>query len=202
MPELTRDDYDGEWSDTPNKSTSPRPVTEQTRSEVARLHGMGLGRNEIARELGVAAGTVTKIAKEADPPLQFDRAATALAVRARQLDLAAARADISRMLLVRAQEALEAMDAPTLVYSFGGKENEYNDRLLDVAPAADQRNLMTIAAIAVQRHAELVKIDGDGAQVEVDSVIGSLASGFDAAAAALRASAGASADVVGADESE
>lgn len=185
-----------------SRARQGRPVDAQTRQSVVDLHGEGWSRNDIARHLGIAGATVTRIAQEQEPPLQFDRSATALAVAARQMDLAAARADLSAMLLLRGREALEAMESPIEVYSFGGKDNVFASEVIDAPSPADQRNLMTIAAIAVQRHVELVRIDGDGAQVEVDSVLGSLASGFDVAAAALRASAGGPVEVVVGDESE
>lgn len=143
----------------------PRPVTDETRASVERLFGQGLGRNDIARELGIAAGTVTKIAQAAG--LSFDRKLTALATAARQVDLAADRAELEKMLLVRAREALERMDQPYLLGSFGGKENVWNETLLDEAPVEVQRNLMTIAGIAVQRAAELGRRTTSGEQLGV-----------------------------------
>ena len=145
-------------SNTPSsKSRAPRPVTDETRAEVARLHADGLGRNAIARALDVPAATVSGIARALG--LEFDREQTALALRARQIDLAAERATIKSMLLVRARDALEALDAPALVYSFGGKDNTYAERVLDAPPVADQRNLMTIAGIALTRYADLDRVD-------------------------------------------
>ena len=145
-------------SNTPSsKSRAPRPVTDETRAEVGRLHADGLGRNAIARALDVPAATVSGIARALG--LEFDREQTALALRARQIDLAAERATIKSMLLVRARDALEALDAPALVYSFGGKDNTYAERVLDAPPVADQRNLMTIAGIALTRYADLDRVD-------------------------------------------
>lgn len=148
-------------------SRAPRPVTDETRARVAELHAQGLGRNAIARELDIPAATVTGIARTLG--LEFDRSATALAVRARQIDLAAERTTVKAMLLVRARDALEAMDAPSLVYSFGGKDNTYAERLLDAPPVADQRNLMTIAGIALTRYADLDRVD-TGASNTADAV--------------------------------
>lgn len=162
-------------------------VTDETRADVRRLHGLGLGRNEIAKEIGFSPATVSNICKAEDPPLEFVRTQTALAVRARQLDLAEARSDISRMMLVRAKEQLHAMDQPYLAGQFGGKDNVWSEELLAKPPIEAQRNMMTIAAIAVQRHAELVKLDS-GRDVEAsESVLEKLAAGLDAAANALRA---------------
>lgn len=155
-------------SNTPRKpSRAPRPVTDETRARVAELHGQGLGRNAIARELDLPAATVSGIARTLG--LEFDRSSTALALRARQLDLAAERQQVKAMLLVRARDALEAMDAPALVYSFGGKDNTYAERLLDAPPVGDQRNLMTIAGIALTRYADLDRVDA-GATTTAEAV--------------------------------
>jgi len=144
-------------SSTPKASRAPRPVNDETRALVAAAHARGLGRNAIAREVGVPAATVSSICKAAG--LSFDREQTALALRARQIDLAAERQAVKSMLMVRARDALEAMDAPALVYSFGGRDNTYSERLLDAPPVGDQRNLMTIAGIALTRYADLDRVD-------------------------------------------
>jgi len=184
--------HDPDASDSYNadQARRPRPVTDETRQDVKRLHEAGLGRNAIARELGISGSAVTGICQKMDPPLSFDRAESALATQARQLDMAKARSEISSMLLVRAKQQLEAMDAPYLLGSFGGKDNIWNETLLDTPPVEVQRNQMTIAAIAVQRHADLVKIDS-GRDVEAaSSVLEQLASGLTAAALALKAGGG------------
>lgn len=146
---------------------APRPVTDETRAQVVAMHGDGAGRNAIARALDLSAATVSRIVHDAG--LAFDREQTALALRARQIDLAAERATIKSMLLVRARDALEALDAPALVYSFGGKDNTYAERLLDAPPVTDQRNLMTIAGIALTRYADLDRVD-NGATSTADAV--------------------------------
>jgi len=146
---------------------APRPVTDETRAQVVAMHGDGAGRNAIARALDLSAATVSRIVHDAG--LTFDREQTALALRARQIDLAAERATIKSMLLVRARDALEALDAPALVYSFGGKDNTYAERLLDAPPVTDQRNLMTIAGIALTRYADLDRVD-NGATSTADAV--------------------------------
>jgi hypothetical protein len=166
----------------------PRPVTPEMRADVARLHAMRLGRNEIARELDIAGSTVTKICQAFDPPLDFERKDTALAVRARQIDLAAARPEIAAMLLVRATEVLEAMSTPITIGQFGGSENVWNETLLDEPTIEGKRNLVTIAGIAVQRHLDLVKVDAGRDLTTAESLVDDLAGFFEDAANALRAS--------------
>jgi phosphoglycolate phosphatase-like HAD superfamily hydrolase len=56
-------------------------VSEEERETLRRLHAEGKGRNEIARQLGRSAGTVTNIASELG--LSFDRSATKKASEAR-----------------------------------------------------------------------------------------------------------------------
>lgn len=61
-----------------------RPVDPELRARVLELVAEGKGRNEIAREVGLGAATITAIAPEGS----FDRSASAKAVRARQVDMA------------------------------------------------------------------------------------------------------------------
>lgn len=143
----------------------PRPVTDETRAEIRALHAEGFGRNEIARRLNISGASVTKAAQAME--LVFDHSMTALATAAAQIDLHAYRAQLERKLLVRATEALEAMDQPYLLGSFGGKDNVWNETLLDEAPVEVKRNLMTIAGIGVQRAADLGRRTTAGEQLGV-----------------------------------
>jgi len=55
------------------------------------------------------------------------------------------------------------------VYAFGGRDNDYNERLLDRPPTTDIRNLMTSFGIALDKHLKLDDHDaedGDGAAVD------------------------------------
>lgn len=186
MPNKTPDQTPKTSGSQIRKGRRPRPVTDEMRAEVAVLHGEGFSRNEIARRLDCSATTVTNIARAHVPPLEFDRAMTALAVEAHRIDLAATRAELQRKLLVRAGEALEAMDQPALVFSFGGKDNDYNERVIDAPTTADQRNLMTIAGIALQRESDLRRVDTTSGVEEGVSLLDSLSTGLAAAADALR----------------
>jgi transposase-like protein len=159
---------------TPDQARRPRPVTPELRARVVALHAEGLGRNAIAREVECSSATVTKIAREAG--LSFDRAATALAVRARQIDLAEARAELAASFLVRAQEALDMMDAPMILGSFGGRDNVWNETLLDAPTVEQQNTLMRTAALASKSHAELARADlAAGSTAQAAGMIGALA---------------------------
>lgn len=164
---------------------TPGPVNEETRAEVIRLHGEGWGRNEIARHLVLGAGTVSRIAAAAG--LTFDTLSTELATRIEKANVAEIRARVSRLFMLRAEEALADMDAPTLHGSFGGKDNTWREVILDSPPADVKRNLMTIAAIGAQRHAELERFDAGQQEVEGASVLDALGGALTAAAETLRA---------------
>lgn len=138
---------------------SPRLVTDEERARVAELHAAGLSRNAIAAELGRPWSTVTKIARQLG--LSFDRSQTRAAVEARKVDLAAMRADLAHLALVKAKGFLDALDQPFLAFNFGGKDNTYEEHLLDRPPTGDIRNLMTAFGIATQRSLELTKFDVD-----------------------------------------
>ena len=68
-------------------------ITDEQRQQVLRLAREGtLSRNQIAKDVGVSAGSVTNICKAAG--VSFDRTATEVAVRSRKADLAARRAEL------------------------------------------------------------------------------------------------------------
>lgn len=161
------------------------PVDPVTRARVLELAQAGKGRNEIARILGISTATVSSITKAAGADNVFDRSATRVAVEARRLDLAGLRARLAVKFATRAEELLDLMDKPTMVFSFGGKENTYEEHLLDSPPTADIRNLMTSAAIGAQRSLELTRFDSDAGQAKAGNLLDALAAGFTEAARLL-----------------
>lgn len=136
-------------------------ISPETRVKVLDAIRAGGKRNAIAREHGVAASTVTKIAQDAGLADAFDRSATENATRAAVADNKARRAVLARRFLDEAEAALADMRAPHLVYSFGGRDNAYNEHTLDVPPSGDRRNLMIIAATAVDKSMAIDRHDDD-----------------------------------------
>ncbi|GAA3455891.1 hypothetical protein GCM10018962_77250 [Dactylosporangium matsuzakiense] len=137
------------------------PVTDAERDRVAELHAEGKSRAQIARELGRSPNTIGRIA--AALGLSWDRTGTAEATRARQVDLAARRAELARLLLEdafrirgrffteyteqRAVGSPDGVEVVTIVHS--------------EPPAAELRNLVTSVAVVVDKHLALVKVDVD-----------------------------------------
>lgn len=137
-----------------------KPLDERIVSAILASIDAGKSRNETAREHGVSASTVSRIA--AANARSFDRAKTKNATEAARLDNAALRASTSRRLLEKANEFLDLMDQPHTAFNFGGKDNTYNEKLLDRPPVSDLRNLMTAAAVAVDKHLVIEKHDNSG----------------------------------------
>lgn len=124
------------------------------------LYEDGHGCNAIARELGCAPSTVSKWAKEAG--LAFDRSQTALAVRAHVVDMAETRTLLAQKMAVAASDLLDSLDGPYLVYSFGGRDNDYNEHTLDRPPVEVVRNAVTTAAIAFDKATKVLELSPDG----------------------------------------
>lgn len=147
-------------------------VTAKQRAKVIALAEQGKGRNDIVREVGVAAGTVTKIVRDAG--LSFDRKATRAATDARMADSRARRSAVAAKLLAKADQLLADMDKPFLTFNIGGKDNVYTEHLLDRAPTGDIRNLMQAASTALQRHMDLELYDADQKAESAKSMLGEL----------------------------
>jgi len=88
---------------------SPTPSREDLASRVAELHAAGLGRNQIARELGVGGRIITELARELS--LTFDRRRTRTATDAREADSRERRSKLAARILDAAEADLERITA-------------------------------------------------------------------------------------------
>lgn len=157
------------------------PVNAETRTKIIRLFKQGKSRNEIARRLSVSTGVVSRICKTAG--LSFTaRAQTAAASAVREFDMAAARTRLAEKMTVNADRVLDALDGPFLVYSFGGRDNTYQEHTLAEAPVSARREAQTIGAIAFDKLTKALEKDTTGIE-GAHSLLDSLAAGFKAAAA-------------------
>lgn len=120
--------------------TTPRPVTQADYDRVKELHGKGLTRNAIGKAMGRSGRTVSRIAAELG--LSFERGEQIrAATEARKIDAAARRARLQVDALTNAQRLADQMFSPSIVYNFGGKENDYNERTVDEPPFRDKRDI-------------------------------------------------------------
>lgn len=124
----------------PRQGDSP-----EEREAIKSLHAQGLGRNEIARRTGLPQKVVSRVALEEG--LSFERSgATAAATKAKQADAAANRARLQGEALAASVRLMGQMFQPTTVFNFGGRDNEYNERVMPEPPFSDKRAI----AVAVQ----------------------------------------------------
>lgn len=147
-----------------------RPVGDKERANIIADMHAGMARNAIARKYVRSGWTISTIAETIG--FEFDRSQTALALAAGKLDVAKAQQDLARSFLVRAQEALDQLDMPTLQLHDGVKHHT-------MPSAGDQRNLMTVAAIGSQRAREILASGGADDQVAARSLLSGLRDGID-----------------------
>ncbi|WP_228974967.1 helix-turn-helix domain-containing protein [Streptomyces sp. DH12] len=153
-----------------------RPVTDQDRADVRRLHGQGLGRNEIARRLERSPRTVSVLAAEMG--LDFDRTATEAATRARMADLAERRAILAEALQSDAERLTEQLWRPSIVFNFGGSNNSFEKRELPEPPADAKKSLMAAAGMAIDRSLKLVPPQSDDGEGAARGMVGQLLTGL------------------------
>ncbi|MFE5895905.1 helix-turn-helix domain-containing protein [Streptomyces sp. NPDC056488] len=152
-----------------------KPITDQDRDDVRRLHAEGESRNAIARAIGRSGSTVSKIAGEFDPPLSFERGPEVVAATdARRVDLAARRALFAERLHDSAERLHEQLFAPCTVGAFGGKENEWSQVDLDRPQFADQRQILAAVSTAVDKSLKLAPAEGGQNAEDVRSMLGTL----------------------------
>lgn len=140
----------------------PPRIPDDRRQAILADIQAGKPRNAIAREHGVAASTVSRIAEESGVDEAFDRTKTENATRARQIDTKALRAAISADLLVDAARLRERAWSPyTVPMSIGGKEGGIELVTTELPPLSEVRNAYTSVGIVLDKHLRLEQHDSD-----------------------------------------
>ena len=156
-----------------------RPVTQDDYDRIAELHAQGLGRNAIADAIGRSGRTVSRIAAELG--ISFERTgATAAATAAKKADAASLRARLQVESLAGAEKLLGQMFAPAKVFSFGGKENEYNEATHDEPPFRDKQaiaNAIQALANTALKLAEADRAAAESAGADLDRWLNAMAGG-------------------------
>ncbi|MFJ4847552.1 helix-turn-helix domain-containing protein [Streptomyces sp. NPDC088733] len=156
------------------------PLPEEERDQIRALHAAGLGRNEIARQLGRSGRTITVVAH--DMGLTFDRAATEAATKARMADLAEKRTILAEALTDDALRLTEQLWQPTVVFNIGGKDNTYTEEHVAQPPADAKKNLVAAAGMAIDRSLRLLPAGNDDGTDAARSLVGEIMSGLKAIA--------------------
>jgi predicted transcriptional regulator len=130
------------------------------RAQAKDLYDEGFSCNAIARKLDVSPSTISRWAKAEG--LTFDRAQTAMAVRAHTVDMQADRLLLAQKMIVNASDTLDMLEGEFLVYSFGGKENDFNSHVLDAAPIEARRSAQVIAGVAFDKATKVLEKSNEG----------------------------------------
>ena len=122
------------------------PITDNQRQQIIDLHSQGLSRNDIARQTGVSAGSVTNVCKQND--LSFDRSKSEKATEARRVD-------------DKVMRTLIASDALSVVH----KVSEIlTQRLAAGADDIPTRDLITMYGVLTDKHIAIAKLDADNSE--------------------------------------
>lgn len=167
----------------PNGITDP--ITQAELDEIRRLHGEGVGRNEIARRIGRGARTVSVHCAAMNLTFDITTTEVATAHRVAQTKLRRAELEEKRAILADAlaDDALRLSAQvwePTTLHSFGGKDHTYKFKDLDEPLAADKRALMAAATAAAGQSLRLVPPANDEGVEHGVSMVGQLLSGLTA----------------------
>jgi hypothetical protein len=131
---------------------------------VARLHAEGKRRNEISRELGLAHGTVSAIARRLG--LSFDGSGVLLATEVRRRQAADRRAELSLGLLDDVERLRDRMFSPMTYTQYGGRDFEKREDEYDEPNPQDQAQLARAATLLLDRAIKLDEYDRIGGGLE------------------------------------
>lgn len=173
----------------PNPPRLPTPphVVAAIEAELLTPHDPPRSRRAISDAHGVSIRTVQRIADRLGIAKEAWRTDTVRAATVSALDRR--RAERSRLadeLQRRAAEILAKLDQPHLAFSFGGRDNEYNERLLDAPPSSDIRNLVQSANTLLGRAQEIDTRDQLAADDTAGEVLDRLFTGLGHAYRAAR----------------
>lgn len=157
----------------------PRIPDDKRAAILADIKAGSLGNRRIADKHEVAPSTVSRLAAEAGIVGAFERSQTKNATEAVIADSRALRAATARRLIVKANDLLDQMDQPHIVFNIGGKDNIYTEQLMQRPPTGDLRNLMVTAATAIDKHIVLERHDATDPGV-MGSLLGTLLEGLQA----------------------
>lgn len=160
----------------PDRKNKHELMGEARWDELRRLHAEGMGRNQIAREMGIQGSCVSRTA--AHLGLTFDRSKIEAATRARLADLAERRSLLAVQFHDVAEDSLDRIYQDTTVYAFGGKNNDYEEHVFPEAPPAERRALVAAAGAASDRSLKLAPAEASSGAEDAKSMLGKLAEGI------------------------
>lgn len=136
------------------------PVDSKTRAKIRKLAREGLSQTKVAAATGVSRATVAKVCAAANPPITFDRAKTAAAVQAHQVDLKGERAKIAEKAITEVHRLFGLLTAEHEVTHWD-KDGEFHTATISGPTSGDLKNYATSIGILIDKHLVLVKADSD-----------------------------------------
>lgn len=165
-------------ADKPRAKPGPkRKITLEVEEAIAEDLRLEVSHRKIATKMGISPAAVQKIAKKYGIQ-SGKRTQTEQATRARMVDLKSARTLLSARMLQKANEMLDLMEQKYEVFNFTGL-GDFKTRLISRPQSGDMRNFMTAAAVAVDKHVVIAKLDqeSDTSASDVDQWLRSVAGG-------------------------
>lgn len=138
-----------------------RTIDAKTRARIRKLAREGMSAYRIAKTVGVAQSSVTRICAEAKPPISFDRSKTAEAVEAHTIDLKAKRAEISQLAVAEVQRLFGLLTTQHEITHWDTKTGWLVRGTIERPTSGDIKNYATAIGILVDKHLVLVKTDSD-----------------------------------------
>lgn len=155
----------------------PPPLPAKKRAAIlADIQAGAKSRNQIARDHGVSASTVTNIANDSGMANAFDRTQTENATRARAVDVKALREQLKLDLLDDAQRLRRRAWEPYQVVVSTPQGADVVT--IEQPPLSEVRSAYTAVGIAIDKSLVLEKHDSTGGDTGAASMLDALAEGI------------------------
>ena len=144
--------------------------SDEESARLTELHGAGKSLTFIAKTMGRSTETIHRHSERLK--LSWDRSRTAKAAEAVHVDNKARRARIEEQLLVKSEDMLAQLDKPTIVYSFGGQFNQYEQHELDKPDPVAQKHIVQALSTALNAANKLHEMNaGQQAEKAVSALV-------------------------------
>lgn len=144
--------------------------TDEESTRLTELHAAGKSLHFIAGDMERSKRTISVWAEKLG--LSFSREKTAKAAEAVHVDNKARRARIEEQLLVKSEDMLAQLDAPAIVYSFGGQFNEYAEHELTKPDPVAQKHIVQALSTALTAANKLHEMNaGQQAEKAVSALV-------------------------------
>jgi len=157
-----------------------RAWTPDDDADLRRAVALGKSISQTAKAMGRNESVVKDHAKALG--LSWNRDVPMAATKAQQADLRARRARFSEELMTDLERLKQQMFRPVTVYNFGGKDNTFEEAVIDQPPIADQLRLVQAMQVGVSTIEKIEKMDADQGVADAAGLLDKIADAIKAAA--------------------